>query len=93
MGIGRFNNTNLLPLDIIRTVVIIGMHIAYALTAWRDFREYDNLFFVIFGQCLLSIALIMSIMDNFGYAPKLPKKIHNALLRFFDWVQGYNRKK
>ena len=93
MGVGRFNNINLKPLDIIRTVVIVIGHFVYYHTAWRDVDQYDNFGIVLFGQILLSIALVLSLLDNFDIAPKLPRKIYDALLRFFDWIQGYNRKK
>jgi hypothetical protein len=93
MGVGPFNNINLKPLDIIRTVVIVIGHFVYYFTVWQDWKETSGLFWAIFGQLILSIALIMSILDNLDIAPKLPRKIYDAMLRFFDWVQGYNRKK
>lgn len=92
MGIGPFNNVNLKPLDIIRTITIIGGHIYYYHTAWRDVPIYHNLGPVIFGQFLLTFALTLSVMDNFGYAPKIRGKLREKLLQFFDWIQGVNKK-
>lgn len=77
------------PIDIIRTMAIIAGHFWYYHTAWRDVNQYDNFGIVLFGQILLSVALIASIMDNLGLAPRIiPKSWRDALSDWFDKIQG-----
>jgi len=79
---------NLKPIDMLRTMAIIAGHVWYIATAWRDVNEYNNFGIVLFGQVILTGALILSIMDNIGYAPKFRGVIRDSLLRFFNWVEG-----
>ena len=63
-------SVNTKPIDIIRTLAIVAGLVWYVMTAWKDVRDLNNFGYVLFGQILLVLALMLSIMDNFGFYAK-----------------------